>query len=164
MYFIIYIFNVKTTTYYNLCCQRLSHEEREAYFLRLIDAESDLDETENLFGHGDADGDEDYMPSGEAEESDVEQEPCEVEENDESDCDDNDESNNENPMSSFANNSYYETKDTVKWFKDAPHINRRGSTNIIREKLYMGPNPITKNMSRVKTFNCILSCIQQMEF
>ncbi|XP_065355992.1 piggyBac transposable element-derived protein 4-like [Calliphora vicina] len=137
----------------------LSHEDREAYFLRLIEAESDLDGNDNVNG---AENEcEYYMPRGDAEDSDAEQDQFEIEVNEESDYDesseDNDESSDEMPTTSSEADLYYNTKDNVKWYKKAPNINRRGAVNIIREKLYMGPNPITKNMSIVDIFNSIMS-------
>lgn len=140
----------------NIFSFRLSYEETEAYYRNLLDSESESDEEITSFE--DDDRDEENLPDANVD-SDAEEGQFEVEINEEMDSDEAeaDEVDELTDDETPADNTFFSTKDGVKWFKKPPPLNRQGSRNIFREKPFIGPNPITKNLSRIDTFNCILS-------
>lgn len=122
----------------------------------MLAAESDSDEAE-LDPYEDGDSDEEYEPAQEDVDSDAEIADQEIhtELNSESESDDNG-SDRDEPIA-MSDQTFFHSKDGTKWCKTNNTFVRQGAQNIIRESLFMGPNPNTKNLSPLDTFFCIIS-------
>lgn len=141
---------------------RLSYEEQQLYFQRMVESlDSDVEDPE-----GDvekySDDDEDMIPTVVNETNDtIElQSQNEVELNDYTDSEnevENIDSDDDYEITESENTEQYTSKDGTKWYKNPPPLHRQGEHNIFCDKLFVGPNPATRNLSEVDTFACIMS-------